>query len=226
VQTVMQLCLSLWEVTKMNACKSNVVILGGGGHAKVVLATLHAAGYKVSALLDNDPEKAGHVIFGVPVTGSFDALVNYSFCQSIIALGDNQIREEVAMKYNGYCEWITVIHPTAAVHESVHIDEGTIVFAGAVIQPDTSIGSHVIINTGVTVDHDCKIGNYAHLAPGVHLAGNVSVGNGALLGIGTSVIPGKTIGEKAVVGAGSVVIDDIPAFTTVAGVPARPIRKD
>ncbi len=222
----MRLCRSSWEVAKMNACNSNVVILGAGGHAKVVIATLHAAGYRVSALLDDDLAKIGDKILQVPVTGNFDDLVNYGFCQSLIALGDNQIREEIAGTYEGYCDWITVIHPTAIVHGSVKINDGAIVFAGAVIQPDTSIGSHVIVNTGATVDHDCRIGNFVHLAPGVHLAGNVSVGDGALLGIGTVVIPGKTIGEKAIVGAGSVVIDDIPPFVKVAGVPAQPIRTE
>lgn len=209
----------------MNIRKGNVVVLGAGGHAKVVIATLHEAGYKVTTLLDDDKEKVGNEIFHVPVAGGVDRLKDYGFCQALIALGDNQKRELIALFFKGCCDWITAVHPMAVVHESVKIGKGTIVFAGTVIQPDTSIGNHVIINTGATVDHDCRIGNFVHLAPGVHLAGNVSIGDGAFLGIGTSVVPGKTIGEKAVVGAGSLVINDIPSFTKVAGVPARPIRK-
>ncbi|HHV42756.1 MAG TPA: acetyltransferase [Clostridiaceae bacterium] len=209
----------------MNIHKGNVVVLGAGGHAKVVIATLLEVGYKVTALLDDDKEKVGYEIFHVPVVGGFDRLADYGFCQALIALGDNQKREATALSFEGCYDWVTVVHPTAVVHKSVKIGKGTIVFAGTVIQPDTSIGNHVIINTGATVDHDCRIGNFVHIAPGVHLAGNVSISDGAFLGIGTSVIPGKTIGKKAVVGAGSLVINDIPSFSKVAGVPARPIRK-
>jgi len=209
----------------MNACKENVILLGAGGHAKVVVATLHEVGYTVTALLDDDLSKIGHSLLCVPVVGKLESLEDYGFCSSIIALGDNQKRQEIALRFDELCDWLTVVHPMAYVHESVKIGVGTVVFARAVLQPDAMIGDHVIINTGATVDHDCRIGNFVHLAPGVHLAGNVSIGNGAFLGSGTVVIPGKTIGEGAVVGAGAVVIDDIPSFAKVAGVPARSIRK-
>lgn len=219
-------CRSSWEVTKMNQCsKDSVVILGAGGHAKVVIATLQAVGYRISALLDDDITKVGREIMHVPIAGSIARIEGYGFCKALIAIGDNEKRKKIAKTYDKYCDWITVTHPMAAVHESVKIDKGTIIFAGAVIQPDTKIGNHVIINTGATVDHDCSIGNYVHLAPGVHLSGNVTVGDGAFLGIGTVVIPGKTVGEMAIVGAGSVVIDDIPPFAKVAGVPATAIWK-
>ena len=61
--------------------------------------------------------------------------------------------------------------------------------------------------------------------PSVALAGGVEVGAGALVGIGARVIPGVAIGEGAVVGAGAVVIDDVEPFTTVVGVPARPVER-
>jgi len=222
---VMYQCQNSWEMTKINQGKESVVIIGAGGHAKVVIATLQAVGYRISALLDDDMAKFGNKIMGVPIAGSIARIKEFGFCNALIAIGDNEKRKKIAKTYEKYCDWITVTHPMAAVHESVKIDKGTVIFAGAVIQPDTTIGSHVIINTGATVDHDCRIGDYVHLAPGVHLSGNVTVGDGAFLGIGTVVIPGKIVGEMAIVGAGSVVIDDIPPFAKVAGVPAKAIRK-
>lgn len=209
----------------MNICKENVIVIGAGGHAKVVVATLLASGYTVNALFDDDLSKIGHEVLNVPIRGCFKQIANIGSNSAIIALGDNRKRKEIAVCFERYCKWITVLHPKAIIHESVKIGKGTVVFAGASIQPDTSIGEHVIINTGATVDHDCNIEDFVHIAPGVHLAGTVSVRSGAFLGIGTAVIPGKVIGEGAVVGAGSVVIDDIPPFTNVVGVPARPIRK-
>ncbi len=82
----------------------------------------------------------------------------------------------------------------------------------------------MIINTGITIDHDCKIGDFVHLAPGVNLAGGVLVEEGSFLGINSSVIPYKRIGKWVTVGAGGAVIQDVPEFTTVVGVPAKPIR--
>ena len=54
--------------------------------------------------------------------------------------------------------------------------------------------------------------------------GAIHIGKDARLGMGTIVMPGVTIGEGAATGAGSVVTHDVPAWTVVAGNPARIIR--
>jgi sugar O-acyltransferase (sialic acid O-acetyltransferase NeuD family) len=209
----------------MSTCKENIIVIGAGGHAKVVVATLLAAGYTIDALFDDDLSKVGHNIFHIPIIGGLERIADYGYSSAIIAIGDNRKRKEISIYLDRYCKWITVAHPKTIIHDSVDIGKGTVICAGVVIQPDTIIGDHVIINTGATVDHDCRIEDFVHVAPGAHLAGNVSVRRGAFLGLGVVVIPGVTIGEGAIVGAGSVVIDDIPPFAKVAGVPARPIRK-
>ena len=53
----------------------------------------------------------------------------------------------------------------------------------------------------------------------------VRIGNKVWIGFGSIVLPGVTVGEGAVVGAGSVVTRDVPAWTVVAGNPARVIRE-
>jgi sugar O-acyltransferase (sialic acid O-acetyltransferase NeuD family) len=197
-----------------------VVVIGGGGHAKVVASTVQASGMKIVAILDDDPAKSGQTILGVPVVGGADGYMKRQVFPAILAVGDNRVRRELARRFEGL-EWATAVHPTAYVHPSVELGPGTVVFAGAVVQPEVKTGRHVIVNTGVTVDHDCHLGDFVHLAPGVHLAGNVTVGAGALLGIGSVAKPGVRIGSWATVGAGAVVISDLADHLTAVGVPAR-----
>lgn len=201
----------------------SVQVIGAGGHAKVVIATLQAAGFSVSAVFDEDAGKHGQEILGAPVVGPIEA-VQASEGPLLLALGSNALRQRLAERFPD-AEWATAVHPQAIVHSSVSIAPGTVVFAGAVIQPDAKVGAHVIVNTGATIDHDCEIGDYVHMAPGVHLAGHVRMEEGSFLGIGGSAIPGVSIGAWTTVGAGGVVVRDLPARCVATGIPARVMRQ-
>ncbi|MFL6278424.1 MAG: acetyltransferase [Blastocatellia bacterium] len=214
----------------MSAARPDAVaVLGAGGHAKVVIATLQAAGFTVAAIFDDDRSKQGSRLLGVEVRGPLADFAGSGYRRAVLAIGDNATRMRLAARFQEQLptvEWVIVVHPQTGLHLSVRLGAGAVVFAGAVIQPDTVIGAHAIINTGATVDHDCRIGDFAHIAPGCHLAGEVQVARGAFLGIGASVIPGRMIGEWATIGAGAVVTDDIPAGATAVGVPAKVLDKE
>jgi sugar O-acyltransferase (sialic acid O-acetyltransferase NeuD family) len=205
-----------------------VAVLGAGGHAKVVIATLQAAGFTVAAVFDDDQTKRGNLLLGVEVRGTLADFVGSSYHHAVIAIGNNITRKRLAEALQSQLqtvEWVSVIHPQTCVHPSVRLGAGTVVFAGVVVQPDTVIGAHTIINTGASVDHDCAIGDFVHIAPGVRLAGDVKVDRGAFVGIGAAVIPGRRVGEWATVGAGAAVVKDIPARVTAVGVPARVLSR-
>ncbi|HEY9233343.1 MAG TPA: acetyltransferase [Blastocatellia bacterium] len=214
----------------MSAAHSDAVaVLGAGGHAKVVIATLQAAGFTVAAVFDDDSSKRGSTLLGVAVRGTLDELADSGYHRAVLAIGDNATRMRLAERLQNRLpgvEWVIAVHPQACLHASVKPGVGAVVFAGAIVQPDTMIGAHAILNTGATVDHDCRIGDFAHIAPGAHLAGEVRVGRGAFLGIGAAVIPGRMVGEWSRVGAGAVVVGDIPAHATAVGVPARVLDKE
>lgn len=200
-----------------------VLVIGGGGHAKVVVATLAAAGYQVAAVLDDNPATWGSTVLGVPVLGGVSELKTASGL-AVLAIGSNEARRRIAKAYPEV-RWLSVVHPQAHVHESVRLGKGTVVFAGAVIQPDAVVGEHVIVNTGATIDHDCLVEDFVHLAPGVHLAGGVALGEGAFMGIGSVAIPRTRVGSWSTVGAGGVVIRPIPERVTAVGVPAVPLPR-
>lgn len=202
----------------------NTYVIGAGGHAKVVIATLREIGYTVKAAFDDDAQKWGKDLLGVPIVGSPTQLENLPEPRAVIAIGTNNLRKAVAERYPRV-EWLTAVHPTACVHPTVRLGPGTVVFAGAVIQPDTNIGSHCIVNTSASIDHDCLLEDYVHVAPGVNLAGGVRLGQGVFAGIGSAIIPNVSVGGWTVIGAGGVVDGNLAMQLLVAGVPARPIKK-
>ena len=198
--------------------RDGVVVIGAGGHARVLISTLTACGVSVAAVGDDDETKWGMDVQGIRV-GRIERELGG---RGMVGIGDNAQRREMARTLS--LEWQTVVHPSAYVHPSAKLGRGTAVFAGAIVQPDAVIGDHVIVNTGATVDHDCVVEDYAHLAPGVPLAGSVRVGEGAVLGIGSVVSPGVRIGRWATLGAGAVAIRDVADGVVAVGVPARALE--
>lgn len=198
---------------------SELLVLGAGGHSKVVISVARALDVEVVAVFDDREQLHGNDVLGCPVRGPIEMAVKTKVDHAVIAIGSNAARRDVASQID--LEWATLVHPAAMVDPEAVIGNGTVVFAGGIVQPGAHIGRHVIINTGASVDHDTVVGDYVHVAPGVRLAGNVHIGNGALIGIGASVTPGMRIGEWATVGAGAAVVTPVRDRSTVVGVPAR-----
>jgi sugar O-acyltransferase (sialic acid O-acetyltransferase NeuD family) len=205
----------------MTKLPDNIVVLGAGGHAKVVIATVRAAGGDVVAAYDDDEARWGQQILGVTISGPMSA-TEVGNAPAIIAIGNNRARQSIAGRLNA--RWVTACHPSAIVHPSASIGPGTVVFAGSVVQPDATIGAHAILNTASSVDHDCIVGNFVHVGPGVRLCGGVTVDEGVLLGVGAKVAPNVEIGPWSTAGAGAVCVVDVERDTAVVGVPARPVE--
>lgn len=199
-----------------------LVVAGGGGHAKVVIASVEAAGGEVVRVLDDDPARIGTCVLGHVVEGPIADELIPDGVSVVVGIGSNTARRAVAGRLHK--RFATVLHPSAFVHPSVTIGPGSVVFAGAVIQPGASIGCHAIVNTAASVDHDCLLEDFVHVAPGVHLAGEVRLHEGVLMGIGSCAIPGTRVGAWSIIGAGAAAVRDIPAGVVATGVPARVVR--
>jgi UDP-perosamine 4-acetyltransferase len=205
-----------------------VVVVGNGGHAKVVVSVL-----KLDPTIELvgvvGPSSSGPVA-GLPIVGDDDDLprLRKTIPGAFIAVGNNQRRDQLfAVAAQLGFELPSALHPRAVIDAGARVGLGVVAMAGAVVNTDSVIGDACILNTGSTVDHDCVIGRSVHVAPGTNLSGYVTVGDRALLGIGSTVGRGTpiNIGADATVGAGSLVIEDVPPGVTVIGVPARLVRE-
>lgn len=206
----------------------SIVVVGGGGHAKVCIELLERIGtHRIVGVVD--PKLMRDTVFrGYPVLGSDDVLPQLrrdGVVAACVGIGGapnllprRRITEQaLALGF----DVPTLIHPSAIVARDVALALGAQVMAGVILQPGAAIGAHTIINTGATIDHDSVIGAYGHVCPGVTISGGCTVGDGAFIGVGARVIHGIRVGTDAIIAAGAVVIRDVLDGATVMGVPAR-----
>jgi len=207
----------------------DIVIVGAGGHGKVVLDILRATGkHRVVGFLDADPSLTGTRVGDLPVLGNIHQIARLRQQKvkgAVVAIGDNHVRLRYAahLRQEGL-ELVSAIHPSAIIAPSASVGTNVVIAAGAVICAEARLGDSVILNTNAVVEHECEVADGAHVCPTAALGGRVSVGRGAFLGLGAKLIPCISIGHGATVGAGAVVIRDIPDGATAVGVPARVIK--
>ena len=204
-----------------------VVLIGGGGHAKVVaaivskLAQFRIVGYTAPV--------TGTMSFGIPYLGDDDVLsdllANNHALGAVLGIGivrvDDRRGTLIQRLLTQGLSLPVVVSPSAVVNAEVVIEDGTVVMDGVVINPGARIGVGSIINTHATVEHDCKIGAFSHIAPGAVLCGGASVGSRSIIGARACVLPGVQIGDRCLVGAGATVISNLLDPGIYVGSPAR-----
>ncbi len=205
------------------------IILGGGGHARVLLDSLRRLGTEPAGMTEPVP---GPGLPGVAAIGNDEAVLaldpqDVTLVNAIGETGDTGPRRTLFERFRqrGF-RFLTVIHPSAIVAGDATIGEGTQIMAGAVIQTGCKIGANVIVNTRASLDHDCVVGDHVHLAPGAIVCGGVAIGSGVHVGSGATIIQGIKLGAGCVIAAGAVVVRDVGDGLRMAGVPARPMTPE
>ncbi|MUT65004.1 acetyltransferase [Paenibacillus sp. NEAU-GSW1] len=202
-----------------------VILIGGGGHAKVCLDLLlrqqsEIVGYTALQASSSLPDYIAYL-------GDDEAVLRYEpgevmLVNGIGMLGSSRIRSRIYARYKkaGYT-FASLIHDSAVVSNLAEVCEGAQIMAGAVVQAGSVIGANVIVNTRAVIDHDCTIGKHAHISPGAVLCGGVTVGEHVHVGAGANVVQQVSIGDEAVIGAGSLVLRPVDSCSLVYGVPAK-----
>lgn len=216
--------------TPESPSRTKCLIVGAGGHGRVVLDILANMGcYDVVGFLDSNEDIQGRRVDGVQVIGRVPDATRLAgereVRHAVVAIGDNGVRRHFAdqLEAEGF-ELINAVHPSANIARNASLGRNCVIAAGALVCAHCQIGDSAILNTGCIVDHESFIGTATHVCPGARLAGRVTVESGAFVGIGATVIQNLHVGYESVIGAGAVVISDVEAMSTVVGVPARQIK--
>ncbi len=197
---------------------NKLIIIGAGGHAKVIADMALKSGYELLGFLDDT--QVGKVFGEYVVLGRIDECEKYADkARFIIGIGNNAVRRRIAGQYA--LHYATVIHPSAQIAHGVMLGEGTVVMPNAVINSVATVGKHSVVNTAAVVEHDCQLADFVHVSPHATLCGAVAVGENTHVGAGATVIQLIKISSDTVVGAGAVVVRDILEAGTYVGVPAR-----
>jgi len=212
--------------------KEDIIILGRGGHAKVVIDIIEAAGlYNIIGITDVSINEDNNYR-GYPILGDDDVLSVY-FKKGVknVAIGlggyrNNNNRKEVfnKVKIMGF-NIPVLIHPSAIISNSAVLCEGSVIFSGVNINTDVRIGKNNIIATGANIDHETSLGDHVLISAGVTIGGNVEIGNEVLCALGSNVISGVRINVNIVVGAGAVVVNDLLEKGIYIGCPAKLMKK-
>jgi sugar O-acyltransferase (sialic acid O-acetyltransferase NeuD family) len=204
-------------------------LIGAGGFAREVLDIIEALSGQGQPLTvagiyaDGGSDHAELAARGYELAGSIADLPRPGpDDRFVIGFGNPAGRERVDVQLCA-AGWRaqSLVHPAASVGSSVTVGDGTILCAGARVTTNVTFGRHVHVNLNTTVGHDAVLEDYVTLNPLVSISGRVVVGRRSMVGTGANIIEQLHIGPDSIVGAGAAVIGDIPADTTVGGVPAR-----
>jgi sugar O-acyltransferase (sialic acid O-acetyltransferase NeuD family) len=203
-----------------------IVVLGGGGHAKVLISILKKL--RTYRMIGYTDLRENGQILGIPHLGGDDILSDLKGkgrrLSAAIGIGNTSLSRK-RMSLKKYLEDLdvllpSIISPDSVVNEDTRIGRATVVFDGAVVNSGARIGDCCIVNTNSTVEHDCVISDNGHIAPGASLSGGVIIGENTLIGTGATIIQNVHICGDCVIGAGAVVLKDIDVPGTYIGVPA------
>ncbi len=173
-----------------------LLLIGSGGHARIVQLMLDAAGHTLDGYVDPRPNREMAARW---FADDAQAIAEAPGAGIAMGLGGAEPRA-LARRLALYRRYIAagrpapaLVHRTAVVCTTARVGDGTLILAGAIVQPAARLGAAVIVNSGAIVEHDSIVGDGAHIAPGAILLGTVRVGEAAMIGAGAVILPGAEV---------------------------------
>lgn len=203
----------------------NVIVIGAGGHAKVIADIILKSGDNLLGFLDDFKEKDTVILEDYKVLDKAENALNYDEENTyfIIGIGDNQIRKNFTEKFN--LKYYIAIHPTAVIGSDVQIGEGSCVMPNACINPGSVIGRACIINSAALIEHDNVLEDFVHISPSATTCGDVKIGELTHVGARATIRNRVTIASEVVIGMGATVVGDILEKGTYIGTPAKKMEE-
>lgn len=139
----------------------NLLIIGAGGHGKVVKEVAESLNIyeKIDFLDDNSPEAIGKISDMINLRADYNA--------AFVGIGNNAFRLELLNKLEALGYDIPIlIHPTAYISKTAKIDKGSVVEPKAIVNANTVVKEGCIISVGAIVDHDVVVNEGVHCNAG------------------------------------------------------------
>jgi UDP-perosamine 4-acetyltransferase len=208
--------------------------IGASGHARCVIDAVRSVigPYRLVELYDDDADRQGTEVLGVPVLGPFTAIrmaaaiaAGHAAFVGVGSVGDTRPRRALYERLAAAgLDLPSIVHRSAVVSPSADVERSAQILAGAVVNAQARVAANALVNAGAVIGHDVIVGRHAHVASGAVVGGATTIGVGAHVGSGATILEGRRVGDGALVASGAVVVRDVPDGGRVAGIPARPLR--
>jgi sugar O-acyltransferase (sialic acid O-acetyltransferase NeuD family) len=205
----------------------HAVILGTGGHSRVVLSILASmqSCHSVS-LVELGSPRTMERIMGNKVSLNHKDLQKFAGREDIdifLAIGDNKVRKHWwEIVKNLRLPMPNLVSPHALIDKSAVMGESNVVCARAFVGPQATIGNNNLINTAAIIEHEANIGDHCSLGPSSSISGRSRLGDLCFVGTGAIVIDGISTTSRTVIGAGAVLVKSVTTEGGIyVGVPAK-----
>ena len=202
--------------------KKNLLIIGAGEHAKVVIENvLEQNKYKIVGMINFNHSEKKNQYFGVKVVcnikqldqfiNKFNQTSKINFILGVGTVrGNMSIREKIYKQIEKKLFPVNVINPKAHISQFAKIGKGNLIEAFAKVSAGAKLGNNCVIESFSGIHHDQKIGNNVFIATNVAFAGS-SIGDNCLICDGVSIGFKKNIGKNSIILDGTRINKNVPA---------------